>query len=111
MFIETLLLVIAGIWLGWKWREISAMRLHQKMRREQQESRIIELAERIQDSFVETTVERIGDMFYLHDADTGEFLAQGEDAEELSKNLRTRFPKKKFVMDKKSLNMIGIHNE
>ena len=111
MFIETLLLVIAGIWLGWKWREISAIRMMKQQRKEEQTSRIEELAEKIQQTFIETTVEKIGNIFYLHNKETGEFLAQGESPEELSNNLRARFPKNRFVMDKNDLNMIGIYDE
>ena len=111
MFIETLLLVIAGIYLGWKWREISAIRMMEKERKKRETSRIEELADKIQQTFVETTVEKIGNVFYLHDKETGEFLAQGDTPKELSNALRARFPKKRFVMDKNDLNMIGIYDE
>ena len=109
--LETLLIIIVGIFIGWKWREISAIRLHRKMQEEKQESRIHELAEKIQGTFIEATVEKIGDIFYMHNKETGEFLAQGLTGDELSENLRTRFPDKRFVMDKKDLNEIGIYNE
>ena len=111
MLIETLLTLIICIWIGWKLREISAIRLHEKMKKEQQESRIHELAEKIQGTFIEATVEKIGDIFYVHNKETGEFLAQGESPEELSDALRTRFPEKRFVMEKKDLESIGIYYE
>ena len=109
--LETLLIIIVGIFIGWKWREISAIQLHRKMQEEKQESRIHQLAEKIQGTFVEATVEKIGDIFYMHNKETGEFLAQGNTSDELSENLRSRFPDKRFVMDKKDLNAIGIYNE
>jgi len=108
---ELLLIVIASIWIGWKWREISAIQTHRKMMEENRESRIQELADKIQGTFVEATVEKIGDIFYMHNKETGEFLAQGNTSDELSENLRSRFPDKRFVMDKKDLNAIGIYNE
>ena len=111
MFMETLLLVIAAIWVGWKWREISAIRTMEKERKKRETSRIEELADKIQQTFIETRVEKIGQIFYLHDKETGEFLAQGETPEALSSALRERFPKKRFVMDKNDLNMIGIYDE
>lgn len=111
MIIEILLIIIGAIWLGWKLREISAVRLYKQMKMEEQESRILELADKIQSTFIETNVEKIGDTFYLHDKATGEFLAQGDSSEELSTNLRTRFPEKRFVMDKKDLESIGIYDE
>lgn len=111
MFIEILLIIIGAIWLGWRLREISAIRLHKQMKKQEQESRILELADEIQSTFIETNVEKIGDTFYLHDKATGEFLAQGDSSEELSTNLRTRFPEKRFVMDKKDLESIGIYDE
>jgi len=109
--LELLLIIIASIWIGWKWREISAIRIHRKMQEEKQESRIHELAEKIQGTFIEATVEKIGDIFYMHNKETGEFLAQGFTSEELSENLSSRFHDKRFVMDKKYLNEIGIYNE
>ena len=109
--LETLLIIIVGIFIGWKWREISAVQLHRKMQEEKRESRIQELADKIQGTFIEATVERIGDIFYMHNKETGEFLAQGVTSEELSENLRSRFPDKRFVMEKKDLNSIGIYHE
>ena len=109
--LETLLIIIVCIFIGWKWREISAVQLHRKMQEEKRESRIQELADKIQGTFVEATVEKIGDIFYMHNKETGEFLAQGFTSEELSENLRSRFPDKRFVMEKKDLNSIGIYHE
>ena len=109
--LETLLIIIVGIFIGWKWREISAIQLHRKMQEEKQESRIQELAEKIQGTFIEATIEKIGDIFYMHNKETGEFLAQGNTSDELSENLRSRFPDKRFVMQKKDLNAIGIYHE
>ena len=109
--LETFLIIIVGIFIGWKWREISAIQLHRKMQEEKRESRIQELAEKIQGTFIEATVERIGDIFYMHNKETGEFLAQGNTSDELSENLRSRFPDKRFVMEKKDLKSIGIYHE
>ena len=110
--IETLLIIVGSIVTGWKLREITAIITYRKMQQEEQkQSRIEELAEKIEQSFIEASVRKIGDIFYVHNKKTGEFLAQGKDSIEISNALRSRFPKKRFVMDKNDLIMIGLYDE
>jgi hypothetical protein len=106
-----LVIAILGVWFGWKLREVSAIRTMEKIQKEQEHSRIEQLAEELASKWVEMTVEDQNGVFYAYRKDDGSFLAQGKDAIELSKHLNARFPDKKFTLTKEQLLMIGIYND
>ena len=56
-----------------------------------------ELTKRLDDIIHRVQEERHGDVIYWYDQDDGEFLAQGQDQEQIIAVLRSRFPDHMFL--------------
>ena len=52
----------------------------------------------IKDTFIFVKPEQHGDMIYLYETETGRFVAQGKNKEELAMNCKSRYPTKNVVM-------------
>ena len=87
--IEILLFGI-GICLGWKLREIYALRFLNKMLATKIE------AETSSFKTINVRIERTEDMYYLYDADTDHFLVQGKTVDDMTPILQARFPNTQF---------------
>lgn len=109
--IETILTIIAGLYLGWKLREFSAIRQVTQWQEQEEQSRIEKLAEEMSNRWVDMTIDEHEGVFFAYRKDDGSFLGQGRDAIELSAHLRSRFPDKKFTLTKEQLLMIGIYHD
>jgi len=53
---------------------------------------------------VHVDIQKDGDIFRLYNTDTGQFLAQGKNAEEITVILRSRFPSTVFTADMDNVN-------
>lgn len=95
-------LVVGGI-LGWFMRERYARYV---LRHIVQEA-VAERQRAEEDTLVSVMVHRRGDMFYMYNASTEEFLAQGRTHEEVTDNLKARFPDIKFMANPKNLTEVG----
>jgi hypothetical protein len=62
-----------------------------------------ELTKRLDDIIHRVQEERHGDVIYWYDQDDGEFLAQGQDQEQIIAVLRTRFPDHMFYIEPNQL--------
>lgn len=95
---------IVGVAFGWFAREQHAIRKVQKMFAQAEK----EAAEKIDENTVTAKLEIHHGHFYMFDAETDEFLGQGETKEELSEILRKKFPEKAFVLQKEQYNKLGV---
>lgn len=97
---------VVGIVIGWYAREYRAKwYLHrlEHMMAQSFGSMVSEAAKNI----VEINVTREGDMFYVHNKNTGEFLAQGRDHNTIANVLNDRFPQATFMANPSDLEKIG----
>ena len=62
------------------------------------------------DSVINVRIERHDDMIYVYRADNGEFMAQGLNERDLSKQLASRFPGKTFAAPRDEITKSGIRN-
>lgn len=92
-------LVVGGV-VGWFLRERYAMFVVRQMIQEG-------MVKAPQVDAVPVKVVNKDGMFYLHNATTEEFLAQGRTHEEITSVLNARFPNTKFMADPKNLLEIG----
>lgn len=107
--IVTVVLVAGGFFFlgcafGWFSREQMAMRTVHKMFAEAEK----EAAKKTDENTVSAKLEVHNGHFYMFDAETDEFLGQGETKEELSEILRKKFPEKAFVLQKEEYNKLGV---
>lgn len=105
-FIFIIVILIVGGIIGWKAREAVAMRFvanYQKMFEE------AAMAEAINTVMIE--VERDGDQFFIYNKETGEFLAQGTNHEEVTAVLGERFPSQRFTATPQNLKDVGYNHD
>jgi hypothetical protein len=94
---DIILLVVMGIivWVmgvkaGWDAREKHARKITKEFLDVMQE------AEEEEPSFINITIEKHNNIFYVYERDTNEFMAQGSTQKEVEANLRKRYPGKSF---------------
>ena len=100
---ETILIVILFTFIGWQLREYVARR-HIKRIVDQVESSIDEQ----EDERIRIDIEKYNDMFLVYDQETGAFMAQGKDGQEISKRLAERYPHKIFAASEEDLSKVGL---
>ena len=104
--IEIITAAVIGVIVGWYAREQRAkLYLHHLERQMSQSfsSMVAEAAKNV----IEIDVSRHGDMFYVHNKKTGEFLAQGNSHESIAVVLNGRFPDATFMANPEDLEKIG----
>lgn len=105
---ELILVVISAVlggFVGWKTREIYAVRGIQ---------RILEQSIRQNISQVKTIpvgIEHHGDQFYVYNAINGHFLAQGKTHNEIASILNKQYPDTTFIADASVLREIGYDHD
>lgn len=72
------------------------------------EEQLVELTEKIKQRVVPVTVERHGDVYYIYEKETDNFVAQGRDAEEIKQILSNRWPNKTFLADEGNVKSTGL---
>lgn len=106
-YIDYILLSLAiGFVVGWYAREYRAkLYLHrlEHMMAQNFGTMVQEAAKNV----VEISISREGDMFYVHNKTTGEFLAQGRDHATITDVLNDRFPEATFMANPDDLEKIG----
>lgn len=69
---------------------------------------IADLTEKIKQRVVSVVVERHGDIYYLYEKETDNFVAQGRDADEIRQILKNRWPNKTFFADEDNVKSTGL---
>lgn len=98
-------LVVGGV-IGWKAREYMAMRFVANYQKMVEEAVMTEAT-----NTVMIDVQRDGDQFFIYNKETGEFLAQGINHEEIATVLGKRFPSKRFTATPQNLKDVGYKHE
>jgi hypothetical protein len=72
------------------------------------EAEIETLTKKVKERVVRVTVERHGDIYYLYEKETDNFVAQGRDADEIKEILLKRLPNKTFFADEENVKSTGL---
>lgn len=109
-FVDLVLIIGASFWVGWRsanwWLRQNIMEILEEMGFSKQERREVvrkakEAAETIEmgeGHKRHVTLERINGIYYAHDEDTGEFMGQHENREELFKLIAKRFGNGRYAV-------------
>lgn len=81
-----------AFWLGWKLREVYAMRIMNKF----SEKYANNLAESFKKDVVDISVEHTNGCFFIYNRNDGTYLAHGESMSKLEDILSEKFPGKLF---------------
>lgn len=98
--------LLQGAWLGWYARERYAMYVVSKIMNEMQSA-----VQEVQSSAVPITVYEQSGQFFVHNTESGEFLAQGTNHEEITKKLNERYPGKLFTAEVDNLKSVGYKHD
>lgn len=102
-FFLAIILIGAGISIGWWLREQHAIR---KVHEFLEQAELAE-AENEEDPRTKMRLEMHGDVIYAYTEETDEFLAQGSDLFELDTAIQKRYPGRKFSIQEQNLKDIG----
>jgi hypothetical protein len=105
-FIFIIVILVVGGVIGWKAREHMAMRFVANYQKMFEEAAMLETT-----NTVMIEVQREGDQFFIYNKETGEFLAQGINHEEISTVLGERFPSKRFTATPQNLKDVGYKHD
>ena len=96
-----------GVVIGWKLRELHALYFLKKILTD----KTLENGPKIETpplKQVNMKIEKIGDVFYLYNNDTGEFLGQGKSKDELTPILQQRFPGHSFTAFRENIEEVDF---
>lgn len=103
--IEILILAIGAV-AGWYGREWYARRVVRLL-----EQRVRHMAEEMKKNVIEVRIEQQGDNYFVYNATTDEFLAQGDSHDQITKTLNDRFPNTFFTADRDELRKMGYKHD
>jgi vancomycin resistance protein YoaR len=66
------------------------------------------VSKKIKETIVNVNIERHGDMFYVFEKETDNFVAQGKTMAEIKEVMQKRFPKKTFVATEDHIKESGL---
>jgi hypothetical protein len=72
------------------------------------ENQIKDLTQKVKDSVIHVEIEKHGEVFYLFEKDTRQFIAQGSNFDEVQKHCMSRFKNKAVVADEAQMEQLGF---
>ncbi len=102
-FIVGIVLYVLGFKRGYEYREQEATKKISET--------IDRMEEEFNESMIRVKVEKVGDIMYVYNESTDEFMAQGRNEIELAEILKTRYPGKRFSASENNLKEVGLPNE
>lgn len=100
MTIVAAIVYAVGFKRGYEFREKEAVNKIQQT--------IDRLEEEISETLIRVRLEKFGDVVYVYNEDTNEFMAQGVNHESISDILKVRFPGKRFAAKPDNLKEVGF---
>jgi hypothetical protein len=102
LIVFTFVVWVMGVKSGWDARERHARKITKQF------LDIMQEAEQEEPSFINITIEKHNNVFYVYDKETNEFMAQGSTQSEVENNLRKRYPGKSFGCSESVLTETGF---
>jgi hypothetical protein len=101
-------------WLGFvlgfatTWFIMKAFLWYLRFRNDILKQDLEEVSKKIKETIIKVNIEKHGDIFYIFEKETDNFVAQGKDIAEIKKVMLERFPKKTFVATEDQLKESGL---
>lgn len=106
MILFVLIIGFLGAACGWYAREWYARRIIRLL-----EKRVHQAVEKASKNAIEVRIEKEGDVYYIYNANTNEFLAQGDNHDDITKILNDRFPNTFFTADRDEIRKMGYKHD
>ena len=101
-YLVGLAIFVCGAFVGWKYREYTALKMVQELQME-------ELEEHIENKKIAITVERNADQWFIYKKEDGTFMAQGDTWLSVCDRMAERYPGKRFVIDEDNAAEVGLN--
>ena len=106
-----ILLTVLALFGAWLFGALYGWQAHSRMVERNIRHFIHAMHEDITSNFIKIKIERHNDMLYVYDLETNQFMAQGKNEQELTNQLREKFPGKGFAASNEDIKESGLRNE
>jgi hypothetical protein len=90
------------------WFVLKFIALYLKSRNDLLREDLDAVSKKIKETIIDVNIEKHGDIFYVFEKETDNFVAQGKTITELKEVMQKRFPKKTFVATEQHLKESGL---
>jgi hypothetical protein len=90
------------------WLSLKILQKYLEARNEILKEEIDQLEKKLKERFIHVSVEKHGDIFYLYEKDSGQFIAQGKTMEELKSHCDQRFRRSVIIGNTDELKSAGL---
>jgi hypothetical protein len=96
------------IWFFVGWLVMKVAQLYLEAKNQVLAEELDQLQKRIKNRFIQVNIEKHGEIFYLFEKETGNFIAQGANMEELKAHCDARFKDKVVFANDEELKTAGL---
>ena len=96
------------IWVLVGWAIAKIARLYLEARTQVLAEELDQLQKRIKNRFIQVNIEKHGEVYYLFEKETGNFIAQGSNMDELKAHCDARFKNKVVFANDEELKSAGL---
>ena len=96
------------IWFLVGWVAIKITQKYLEAKNEVLKEELEQLQKRIKNRFIQVDIEKHGDVYYLFEKETGKFIAQGSNMDELKAHCDARFKDKVVFANDEELKTAGL---
>lgn len=95
-------------WLVVIWLIMKVWQTYLIAKNEVLEEQVKEMTRQIKEQIIHVNIEKHGEVFYLFEKDTNQFIAQGTNFEEVKQHCETRFKGKSVIGDEAQMEQLGF---
>ena len=96
------------VWMLVIWLALNFIRLYLQAKNDILREELEVVSKKIKETIITVSIEKHGDIFYLFEKETNNFIAQGQTMAEIKEVMQKRFPKKTFVATEDHVKESGL---
>lgn len=96
------------VWMLVIWLALNFIRLYLQAKNDILREELNEVSKKIKETIITVSIEKHGDIFYVFEKETNNFIAQGQTMAEIKEVMQKRFPKKTFVATEDHVKESGL---
>lgn len=100
--------ISAILWMLVLWLALNFIRLYLQAKNDILREELNAVSKKIKETIITVSIEKHGDIFYVFEKETNNFIAQGQTMAEIKEVMQKRFPKKTFVATEDHVKESGL---
>lgn len=96
------------IWSLVGWLSLKMLQRWLEARNEVLREELSQLEKKLKEKFIHVSVEKHGELYYLYEKDSGQFIAQGKNMDELKEHCDQRFRRSVIIGNTDELKSVGL---